>query len=158
MAGAKGLGDLEHAVMDHLWDSDQPQTVRQVCNGLRGRRALAYTTVMTVLHRLSTKDLVLQIRDDRAYRYAPAQQRDELVAGLMAQVLDQLVDHDVRHNALMNFLGRFCRPFGRVARASPPGQLVKEFRPRTVVAIKVARPAEKVCHWPWCDELPNPSR
>ena len=106
MAGPKGLGDLEHAVMDHLWDSDQPQTVRQVRNGLRGRRALAYTTVMTVLHRLSTKDLVLQIRDDRAYRYAPAQQRDEMVAGLMAQVLDQLVDHDVRHNALMNFLGR----------------------------------------------------
>lgn len=106
MTGPKRLGDLEHAVMDHLWDSDQPQTVRQVHDGLRARRALAYTTVMTVLQRLSTKDLVVQIRDDRAYRYAPAQERDELVAGLMVEVLDQFVDHRVRHNALMTFLAR----------------------------------------------------
>ncbi|MGB3169633.1 MAG: transcriptional regulator, partial [Rhodococcus sp. (in: high G+C Gram-positive bacteria)] len=25
-----GLGELERAVMDHLWDSSEPQTVRQV--------------------------------------------------------------------------------------------------------------------------------
>lgn len=106
MTGLKPLGDLEHAVMDHLWDSERPQTVRQVHDALRARRALAYTTVMTVLHRLSTKDLVLQIRDDRAYQYAPAQDRDELVAGLMADALDQLTDRGVRHNALLHFLGR----------------------------------------------------
>lgn len=93
--------------MDHLWDSSRPQTVRQVHEALRKRRELAYTTVMTVLHRLSSKALVVQIRDDRAYQYAPAQDRDELVAGILAEVLDQLTDRTARRNALMTFLERF---------------------------------------------------
>lgn len=106
MTVQRRLGDLEQAVMDHLWDSDRPQTVRQVQVALRAHRALAYTTVMTVLHRLAAKDLALQIRDDRAYQYAPARNRDDLVAGLMADALDQLTDRGLRHNALMAFLGR----------------------------------------------------
>ena len=106
MPGLRRLGDLELAVMDHLWDSDRPRTVRQVHDALRTQRRLAYTTVMTVLHRLSAKDLVLQIRDDRAYQYAPAQGRDELIADLMVDVLDQCTDREVRHSTLMAFLER----------------------------------------------------
>jgi predicted transcriptional regulator len=106
MPGLRRLGDLELAVMEHLWNSDQPQTVRQVHDALRIQRRLAYTTVMTVLHRLSAKDLVLQIRDDRAYQYAPAQGQDELIADLMVDVLDQFTDRGVRHSTLMLFLER----------------------------------------------------
>lgn len=57
--------------MDHLWSRTEPQTVRQVHEALSARRDLAYTTVMTVLQRLAKKNLVLQIRDDQAHRYAP---------------------------------------------------------------------------------------
>lgn len=71
MAKLTRLGDLERAVMDHLWSRTEPQTVRQVHEALSARRDLAYTTVMTVLQRLAKKNLVLQIRDDRAHRYAP---------------------------------------------------------------------------------------
>jgi predicted transcriptional regulator len=106
MPGLRRLGDLELAVLEHLWDSDRPQTVRQVHDGLRTQRRLAYTTVMTVLQRLSAKDLVLQIRDDRAYQYAPAQSQDELIADLMVDVLDQFTDRGVRHSTLMIFLER----------------------------------------------------
>ncbi len=65
-----GLGELERAVMDSLWSSDEPQTVRQVHVALSSDRDLAYTTVMTVLQRLAKKNLVTQLRDDRAHRYS----------------------------------------------------------------------------------------
>jgi predicted transcriptional regulator len=106
MAKLTGLGDLERAVMDHLWDAEQPQTVRQVHEALRARRDLAYTTVMTVLQRLARKSLVVQIRDDRAHRYAPMHGRDELVAGLMVDALAQAADSGDRHAALVHFVER----------------------------------------------------
>lgn len=106
MAKLTGLGDLERAVMDHLWASDQPQTVRQVHNALRARRNLAYTTVMTVLQRLARKDLAVQIRDDRAHRYAASHGRDELVAGLMVDALSQATDSGDRQAALVSFVER----------------------------------------------------
>ncbi len=106
MAKLTGLGDLERAVMDHLWASHQAQTVRQVHDALRARRDLAYTTVMTVLQRLARKSLVVQIRDDRAYRYAPTHGRDELVAGLMVDALDQAADSGDRRAALVHFVER----------------------------------------------------
>lgn len=106
MAKLTGLGDLERAVMDHLWGSDQPQTVRQVHESLAAERDLAYTTVMTVLQRLARKDLVLQIRADRAHQYAPTHGRDELVAGLMVDALAQASDAGDRRAALMHFVER----------------------------------------------------
>src|ERR1700740_2304031 len=67
MAKQTRLGDLERAVMDHLWSAPQPQTVRQVHEALSQRRDLAYTTVMTVLQRLGKKNLVSQIREARSH-------------------------------------------------------------------------------------------
>lgn len=106
MAKLTRLGDLERAVMDHLWSAPQPQTVRQVHEGLSEHRDLAYTTVMTVLQRLAKKNLVSQIRDDRAHRYAPVHGRDELVAGLMVDALDQASDSGSRRAALVHFVER----------------------------------------------------
>jgi predicted transcriptional regulator len=80
--------------------------VRQVHEALAARRDLAYTTVMTVLHRLAKKKLVVQHRDDRAHRYAPAYGRDELVAGLMVDALDQASDSGSRQAALVHFVER----------------------------------------------------
>ena len=106
MARVNRLGDLERAVMDHLWDAGGPQTVRQVHDALCTRRELAYTTVMTVLQRLARKGLVAQIRDDRAHRYAPVNGRDELVAGLMVDALDEAAGPGGRQAALMHFVER----------------------------------------------------
>lgn len=106
MAKLNPLGDLERAVMDHLWASSEPQTVRQVHESLLLQRELAYTTVMTVLQRLARKNLVTQIRDDRAHQYAAAHGRDELVAGLMVDALQQAVDVSDRQAALMHFVER----------------------------------------------------
>ena len=106
MAKMTRLGELERAVMDHLWSSGEPQTVRQVHEALSARRDLAYTTIMTVLQRLAKKNLVVQHRDDRAHRYAPMHGRDELVAGLMVDALDQVSDSGSREAALVHFVER----------------------------------------------------
>ena len=106
MAKLTRLGDLERAVMDHLWSAREPQTVRQVHEALSARRDLAYTTIMTVLQRLAKKNLVVQHRDDRAHRYAPTHGRDELVAGLMVDALDQAADSGSREAALVHFVER----------------------------------------------------
>src|SRR3984957_3568478 len=106
MAKQTRLGDLERAVMGPFWSTSHPQTVRQVHEALSERRDLAYTTVMTVLQRLAKKNLVSQIRDDRAHRHTPAPGRDELVARLMGEALDQAADTRDRQAALVHFVER----------------------------------------------------
>ncbi|WP_229073232.1 BlaI/MecI/CopY family transcriptional regulator [Actinoplanes sp. DH11] len=114
------MGDLEREVMTRLWDAREPLTVRQVHEALSGDRDLAYTTVMTVLDRLAKKGLVNQQKADRAYRYAPAQSREEMTAGLMMDALSATPDRDA---ALAYFVGQL-----------PPDALA--------AALKAVRPGE----------------
>lgn len=92
--------------MDHLWSTSESQTVRQAHEALAARRELAYTTVMTVLQRLAKKHLVIQQRDDRAHRYLPVHQREELVASLMVDALQQADKSGSRAAALVHFVGQ----------------------------------------------------
>ncbi len=104
------LGELERLVMERLWQaatSGGPEfpgaTVREVHASLDGERELAYTTVMTVLDRLSKKDLVTRERDGRAWRYRPADTREALTAQTMRRTMDDM-DLTDRRAALMHFL------------------------------------------------------
>lgn len=92
--------------MDVLWASGPGQwsTVREVHEALAAQRDLAYTTVMTVLDRLSRKDLVGRRRDGRAHLYTPRATRAELTAELMHGALDDFTSHD-RGQALVAFVG-----------------------------------------------------
>ena len=49
------FGELEAAIMDRLWQRGSPALVREVMEDLQGERALAYTTVMTVMENLRRK-------------------------------------------------------------------------------------------------------
>ncbi|HET7016631.1 MAG TPA: BlaI/MecI/CopY family transcriptional regulator [Streptosporangiaceae bacterium] len=93
------LGELERAIMEVLWESVDPMTVRQVGNCLVDRD-LAHTTVMTVLDRLAKKGFVRRQRVGRAWRYRPAESREAYVAELMLTALDQTGD---RQAALTRF-------------------------------------------------------
>ena len=99
------LGDLERALMEQLWDSaaQRPEgaSVREVLEALPSDRGLAYTTVMTVLDRLSKKGLVTRERDGRAWRYTPAGTRESLTAEAMRATLDDASD---RRATLLHFL------------------------------------------------------
>lgn len=96
------LGSLERSVMDVLWSSTAPLTVREVQSGLEsgGARDLAYTTVMTVLDRLGAKEMVARERDGRAFRYTAARSREEATAAMLHAALDDSGD---RTAALVHF-------------------------------------------------------
>jgi len=87
------VGELERAVMEVLWDRAEPVAVRDVATALTGRD-LAYTTVMTVLDRLAKKGFARRSRDGRAWRYEPANSREEYVAQLMLDALALTGDRD----------------------------------------------------------------
>ena len=93
------LGDLERAVMDVLWSRPSPATVREVVAALADRQP-AYTTVMTVLDRLSRKGFLDREPDGRAWRYHPVRARDAYVAELMLDALRLTGDRDA---ALVHF-------------------------------------------------------
>lgn len=101
------LGDLERAVIEHLWsvtDVGPGVTVREVHDAVGVDRGLAYTTLMTVLDRMTKKGLVSRQRDGRAWRYTAASSREELTSETMHHTLGELAG-DERRGALLHFLG-----------------------------------------------------
>ena len=82
------FGDLEQAVMDVLWNSPAALSVRDVQAELAGERALAYTTVMTVMDRLAKKGQLARELDGRAWRYRPSQSWAELAADEIVTLLE----------------------------------------------------------------------
>ncbi|MBE8516130.1 BlaI/MecI/CopY family transcriptional regulator [Amycolatopsis sp. H6(2020)] len=88
----RGLGELERAVMDVLWADGGPMKVRDVLDRLDTGKALAYTTVMTVLDNLHRKEWVRRARTGKAYAYEPTVTRAEASARSLRQVLDESGD------------------------------------------------------------------
>lgn len=83
-----GLGELEAAVMDVLWDAPEPLKVRDVLERLDTGRQLAYTTVMTVLDNLHRKQWVDRELHGKAYLYEATLSREEAAARALREVLD----------------------------------------------------------------------
>lgn len=81
------FGELESAIMDVVWAGDRAYLVREVRERLDYNRAVAYTTVMTVMNILHGKGVLRRERHGRAWRYWPAESREEHDARLMAEVL-----------------------------------------------------------------------
>lgn len=94
------LGKLEAAVMDVLWSSPTPLTVREVLERLPSQRALAYTTVMTVLSHLHRKDVVDREPTGKAYSYSPSLTREEAATASLREILDASGDP---HSVLLHF-------------------------------------------------------
>lgn len=97
----RGLGPLEATIMQLMWSSDAPQTVRAVHDSLAADRTIAYTTVMTVMDNLHGKGLLARERKGRAYVYSPATTREEHTASLLGEVL---ADGGDRADVLLRFV------------------------------------------------------
>jgi len=80
MAKMTRLGDLDRAVMDHLWSCREQQNRAPGHEARRLHRDLAYTTIMTVLQRLAKKNLVVATATIGRNGTRPAR-RDELSRG-----------------------------------------------------------------------------
>lgn len=63
----KLLGGLEQKIMEVLWCADEPLKPAQVLKEMKGD--YAYTTIMTVLKRMSDKKLVKRKLKGNAYYY-----------------------------------------------------------------------------------------
>ncbi len=87
------FGQLESAIMDVIWAANRPYLVREVRERLRYDRPVAYTTVMTVMTILYGKGVLRREKHGRAWRYWPAEAREQHDARLMAEVLRSGGDH-----------------------------------------------------------------
>lgn len=79
------LGPLEAEVMRVLWDKGAPAQVADVHETLQATREIAYTTVMTVMTRLTGRGLLRRAKEGRAYVYTPAVRREELAGSTLQE-------------------------------------------------------------------------
>lgn len=77
--------------MDILWARGEA-TVREVVDELNQTRSLAYTTVLTIMSRLTEKGLLSQDKVGRAHLYRPTMSREAYVAEIAGQVVRSLVE------------------------------------------------------------------
>lgn len=96
--GGGPLGDLERRVMDVVWSAGGEEiSARDVADALTG---YAYTTVATVLNRLSRKGVVRRRLDGRTTKFAPVASRADRAAAAMVEALAASGD---RQEALTRF-------------------------------------------------------
>lgn len=86
--GLPGLGTLEREAMDVVWRSGRA-SVREVRAALG--RAVAYTTVMTVLDRLYKKGVLDRQRSGRAYLYSAAASPEQIQSSVAMGLLHRLL-------------------------------------------------------------------
>src|SRR6516162_5407692 len=82
------LTPLELDVMKAVWDNP-PVSVRTVHAAIRPHRRLAYTTVMTIMHRLYHKGFLNRKLKSRAHIYEPA----VLYTEVRNAEVDRLIDN-----------------------------------------------------------------
>jgi BlaI family penicillinase repressor len=95
------LTPQELAIMKVVWRL-RSVTVREVYEALREDRAVAYTTVMTMMNILEEKGHLRRVkrtsarakdgRAERAYEYRPTRGRQQVVAALVREFVNRVFD------------------------------------------------------------------
>lgn len=84
------MGDLESAVIDHLW-SGGPAEVKDVQRAVGRPRRITLNTVQTTLKRLYEKGLLSREKVSHAFVYAPALSREEYQRRILDQTIGLLM-------------------------------------------------------------------
>ncbi len=79
------LGRTEARLMELAWDKSS-LTVKSAMFHLDLENSRAYTTIMTILNRLTDKGLLQRTKDGRHYVYRPAGDRQTFVADRIARI------------------------------------------------------------------------
>ena len=88
----KFFGELQLAIMKVVWEQ-QPVSVSDVLTALnQKKRHLAYTTVMTILNRLTEKGWLKAEKQGRAFLYRAAYSREEAEATAVGEVVRALLN------------------------------------------------------------------
>lgn len=104
----KVLGNLESDVMDIIWRKGCEVCVRDVFEELAARREIAYTTVMTIMGRLSDKKILKKRKEGNVSYFEPAMTRAEFTENVVGNVVDSLLE-DFAEATLTHFLSRVKR-------------------------------------------------
>ena len=108
----KLLGDLEVEIMEEMWRRAERReggergeaTVRDIASSIQEKRAVAYTTVMTVMMHLAEKGLLTRTPlDKKTHLYRVALTEEEFLTRSSRQMVDALVE-DFGDLALAQFL------------------------------------------------------
>lgn len=83
------LGDLELAVLDHLWSAGALDA-KAVHAGVGVARAISLNTVQSALERLHRKGFLRRGKVSHAYRYEARLARDELLGRLIESTAGRL--------------------------------------------------------------------
>lgn len=81
------LGPLEQSVMECVWNNKKA-TVQEVYSCLKKNRKIAYTTVMTVMMRLTEKNYLSRTMKGRAYVYTPKTSKSKTLSKLTQYIFD----------------------------------------------------------------------
>lgn len=87
----KVLGELESDVMEIIWQSKGPISVRIVTQSLQKKRQIAYTTVMTIMGRLVEKGLLKRKESGKAYIYQPVYSKDRFLTRVSRQIIKNFI-------------------------------------------------------------------
>ena len=85
------LTPQELAIMKVVWQLEAA-TVRDVHDALNPRRAVAYTTVLTMMKVLEQKGYVKKTRAERAFVYRPTRPRQQVIGAMVREFVDRVFD------------------------------------------------------------------
>ncbi len=85
------LGPLEQEVMDCIWKG-KSLSVGDIHMCLKKRRKIAYTTVMTIMLRLTEKGFLTRKLEGKAYIYSPKKSKAQTAQNVAKKILNSLVD------------------------------------------------------------------
>jgi BlaI family transcriptional regulator, penicillinase repressor len=83
------LTEQELEIMKVIWQLPDA-TVRQVYENLRARRAIAYTTVMTMMNILEQKGYLKKRQQERAYVYRPSQPQKQVIRSMVREFVNRV--------------------------------------------------------------------
>ncbi|MBI5728605.1 MAG: BlaI/MecI/CopY family transcriptional regulator [Candidatus Magasanikbacteria bacterium] len=84
------LGDLEREIMRVVWKHHEGMvTIQEVIDGL-ATRGLAYTTVMTIMNRLTEKGILVRDNRHEPHRYAARHSEQEFFRSVAGTMFDRI--------------------------------------------------------------------
>ena len=95
------FGELEAKLVEAVWELEQA-SVQDVIDHLGGN--LNYKTIMTVLNRLTEKDVLNRHKEGRAFVYTATASRQDLLAGVFDQMVRGMFNDDFRKIALAQLI------------------------------------------------------
>jgi predicted transcriptional regulator len=85
------LGELEKAVLEHLWSVGAAHA-KAVHSAVGTQRGITLNTIQSTLERLHDKDLLSRRKVSHAYMYVPKVQREELMGRIIEDVMTAFAD------------------------------------------------------------------